>query len=90
KSALDDNGRQRKENDRLRGRESDVDQRIQSAIATEQDRWRQERERSAGEQHQTQSVLQDLQHRLDDLTDRGTHADLPIGLGLDAEDAGHF
>lgn len=90
KSALDDNGRQRKENDRLRGRESDVDQRIQSAIATEQDRWRQDRERSAGEQQQTQSVLHDLQHRLDDLTDRGTHADLPIGLGLDAEDAGHF
>jgi integrating conjugative element protein (TIGR03752 family) len=90
KSALDDTSRQKKDNDRLRGRESDVDQRIQSAIAAAQDRSRQDRERAAGEQQQTQGLLHDLQHRLDDLTDRGDHADLPIGLGLDAEDAGHF
>jgi len=90
KTALEDTSRQQKENDRLRSRESDVDHRIQSAIAAEQDRSQQEREHAAGEQQQTQTLLHEMQHRLDELTEKGEHTDLPIGLGLDSEGVDAF
>jgi integrating conjugative element protein (TIGR03752 family) len=84
KSALDSNSEQKNENERLRARESAIDQRIQSAIDTEHERERREREQDSGAQQQTQALLQEVQHRLDRLSQKeGSQADLPIGLGLE-------
>lgn len=82
-TALGDNKNQKAENDRLRQRESDIDQRIQGALAGEHERLQQDREQAANDKQQAQSLLQELEHRLD----KGSHADLPVGLGLGDGDA---
>lgn len=90
-TVLTDNKTQKTENDRLRQRESDVDQRVQSAINGERDRLKQERDQTSSDQQQTQGLLNDLQHRLDTLGNKGSQTDLPVGLGLrdgDGEDFG--
>lgn len=87
-TALGDNKNQKTENDRLHQRESDIDQRIQAALGGERDRLRQDREQVANDKQQTQGLLQDLQRRLDSLDNKGSHADLPVGLGLEEGD-GH-
>ncbi|WP_186207348.1 TIGR03752 family integrating conjugative element protein [Burkholderia gladioli] len=81
-NVLTDNKAQKIENDRLRQRESDVDQRVQSAINGERDRLKQDRDQTSSDQQQTQGLLQELQHRLDSLGNKGSQADLPVGLGL--------
>lgn len=87
KSALDDNQRQRTENERLRQRESAVDQRIQNTLAAERDGLQAAREQAAHQQEQTQGLLQDLERRLNSLATQSGHADLPVGLGLGEDDA---
>lgn len=72
---------QRAENDRLRTRESTLDQRIDSALSTERERLRQEREQNQRNQQQTSTMLSELQRRLEGM---GNSVDLPIGLGLEA------
>jgi len=89
-TALSDNKNQKAENDRLHQRESDIDQRIQTALGGERDRLRQDRDQVANDKQQTQSLLQDLQHRLDGLDNKGSHADLPVGLGLEEGDGHRF
>ena len=60
-SALGDNKQHKAENERLRARESAIDQRIQSALEGERNRLEQERNQVASDRQQTQGLLQDLQ-----------------------------
>ncbi|MGP3790532.1 TIGR03752 family integrating conjugative element protein [Pseudomonas sp. B392_1p] len=86
-TALSDNKTQREENDRLRQRESAIDRRIQSALDTERNQLRQDREQVSTERQQTQGLLQELQQRLDGIGSKDSHADLPVGLGLEPADS---
>jgi integrating conjugative element protein (TIGR03752 family) len=73
---------QQTENDRLRQREADVEQRIQSALAAERDTVRQDREQIASDTQQTQGLLQEMQQRLAELGKHGTQVELPVDLEL--------
>jgi integrating conjugative element protein (TIGR03752 family) len=85
-SALGDNKQHKAENERLRARESAIDQRIQSALEGERNRLEQERTQVASDRQQTQGLLQDLQRQLDGLAGKGGPSDLPVGLGLEEGD----
>ncbi len=89
-TALNDNKNQKTENERMRARESAIDQRIQSALDGERGRLQQDREQLAGDRQQTQGLLQDLQRRLDGLSGKSGQADLPVGLGLEEGDGKGF
>jgi integrating conjugative element protein (TIGR03752 family) len=89
-TAITDNKNQKAENERMRGRESAIDQRIQTALEGERSRLQQDRDQVANDRQQTQSLLQDLQQRLDSLTGKGSQADLPVGLGLEEGDGKKF
>jgi len=89
-TALNDNRNQKAENERMRSRESAIDQRIQSALDGERSRLQQAREQVASDRQQTQGLLSDLQRRLDSLSGKGGQADLPIGLGLEDGDGKSF
>ena len=89
-TSLNDNKNAKTENDRLRARESTVDQRIQAALDGERSRLQQDRDQVASDREQTQGLLQDLQKRLDGLTGKGGQADLPVGLGLQDGDGKNF
>lgn len=90
KSALQENVQQKKDNDRLHAQEAATDQRVQSAIDAEHERAQQEREKVTGAQEQTQALLQELQRKFEHLSQQSNHPDLPIGLGLEDGDGGHF
>ncbi|ALV76558.1 TPA: TIGR03752 family integrating conjugative element protein [Pseudomonas aeruginosa] len=85
-SALGDNRQHKAENERLRARESAIDQRIQSALEGERNRLEQERNQVASDRQQTQGLLQDLQRQLDAIAGKGGPSDLPVGLGLEEGD----
>ena len=85
-NALGDNRQHKAENERLRARESAIDQRIQSALEGERHRLEQERTQVASDRQQTQGLLQDLQRQLDGLAGKGDPSDLPVGLGLEEGD----
>lgn len=89
KAALEENNESKAENSRLRQRESNIDQRIQSALASEHDHATQDHQQEAAETQQTHNVLQDLQRRVEALTEKSPagHSDLPVGLGLESGDA---
>ncbi|PCB62908.1 conjugal transfer protein, partial [Pseudomonas aeruginosa] len=89
-SALGDNKQHKAENERLRARESAIDQRIQSALEGERNRLEQERNQVASDRQQTQGLLQDLQRQLDGLSGKGGPSDLPVGLGLEEGDGKRF
>ncbi|MBB0025225.1 MULTISPECIES: TIGR03752 family integrating conjugative element protein [Burkholderiaceae] len=90
-TSLNDSKNQKAENDRLRARESTVDQRIQSTLDGERGRLQQDRDQVTNDRQQTQSLLQDLQRRLDGLTGKGHgQDDLPVGLGLEEGDGKSF
>ena len=89
-TALNDNKSQKAENERMRARESAIDQRIQTALDGERGRLQQDREQVAGDRQQTQGLLQDLQKRLDGLSSKSGQADLPVGLGLEDGDGKNF
>ena len=89
-SALGDNKQHKAENERLRARESAIDQRIQSALEGERNRLEQERNQVASDRQQTQGLLQDLQRQLDGLSGKGGPSDLPVGLGLEEGDGQRF
>ncbi|PMR75275.1 TIGR03752 family integrating conjugative element protein [Billgrantia endophytica] len=89
-SALTDNQAQQAENERLRQREGAIDQRINSALESERRQLQQDRERLTRERQQSETLLQDLQRRLDGLGDADEQADLPIGLGLQEGDGVEF
>jgi integrating conjugative element protein (TIGR03752 family) len=89
KAAMEDGRQQKEENERLRAREGTVDARIQETLKGERERLRQDREQTATTQQQTQSLLQDLQQRVDALGGKGSHEDLPVGLGLEGGDLGN-
>ena len=89
-TALSDNRSQREENQRLRQRESAIDQRISSALESERSDLRRDQQQAASARQQTEGLLADLQQRLDSIGGRGGgHADLPVGLGLrEGDEAG--
>ncbi|MFW5192753.1 TIGR03752 family integrating conjugative element protein [Pseudomonas aeruginosa] len=89
-SALGDNKQHKAENERLRARESAIDQRIQSALEGERNRMEQERNQVASDRQQTQGLLQDLQRQLDGLSGKGGPSDLPVGRGLEEGDGKRF
>jgi integrating conjugative element protein (TIGR03752 family) len=89
-SALGDNKQHRAENERLRARESAIDQRIQNALEGERNRLAQERAQVASDRQQTQGLMQDLQRQLDGLAGKGGPSDLPVGLGLEEGDGRRF
>lgn len=89
-TTMGDNKNQRAENERLRARESAIDQRIQSALDGERSRMQQERDRIASDKQQTQGLLQDLQRRLDGVGGKVNSIDLPVGLGLEDGDGKGF
>src|SRR5690606_14409982 len=89
-TALSDNRTHQAENDRLRQRERAIDQRIQTALDTERTQFRQDRDQVARERQQAQNLLQDLQRQLEGLSGADSHADLPIGLGLEPGDGQGF
>ncbi|MQT88074.1 TIGR03752 family integrating conjugative element protein [Pseudomonas nabeulensis] len=87
-TATTDNKTQRDENQRLRQRESAIDQRISTALDTERANLRRDQDQLASERQQTEGLLQDLQRRLESIGGRGgDHPDLPVGLGLSDGDA---
>ncbi|MGQ0697491.1 MAG: TIGR03752 family integrating conjugative element protein [Panacagrimonas sp.] len=89
--ALGDNQQQKIENERLRARESAIDQRIQTALEGERNRLQHERDQAASDKQQMQGLMQDLQQRLDSFSGKGIQeADLPVGLGLEAGDGKGF
>lgn len=69
----------RSDNERLRARESGMDQKIDAALSTERERLRQESERYAADRVQTQNMFSELQRRLEGASE---HIELPVGLGL--------
>lgn len=71
---------QRSENERLRARETGIEQRIDTALNAERQRLRQEGERNAADRQQTANMLSDLQRRLEGTS---RQIELPVGLGLD-------
>lgn len=89
-TALNDNTNAKAENDRLRARESTIDQRVQGAIDGERSHLREEQDRVTSDRKQTQGLLQDLQKRLDGLTGKTGQTDLPVGLGLEDGDGKAF
>lgn len=89
-TSLNDNKNQKSENERLRARESAIDQRIQTALDGERSRLQQERDQVANDRQQTQGLLQDLQQRLDGLSGKSSNTDLPVGLGLEEGDGQQF
>ncbi|VFR42549.1 putative exported protein [plant metagenome] len=87
-TATADNRTQREENQRLRQRESAIDQRINNALEAERSNLLRDQQQLASERQQTEGLLADLQHRLESIGGGG-HTDLPVGLGLrdgDGED----
>lgn len=87
KTTLEDSKRQKAENDRLRLRDSAIDQRIQSAITEERTRRQQDHDQENVQQQQTKTVIEELQRKLEGMGARAGHADLPVGLGLTDADA---
>ncbi|KHN52887.1 conjugal transfer protein [Dickeya fangzhongdai] len=85
-AAMSANKTQHEENQRLRQRESSIDQRISTALESERANLRRDQERISSERQQTESLLTDLQRRLDSMG--GNHTDLPVGLGLRDNESG--
>ena len=83
KTSAADSQTQKSENDRLRQRESAVEQRIESLLDGE--RKREEQIRNS-EREQTQGALKDLQQQLKALSQKGENVELPVGLGLQTGD----
>ncbi|MBA5201378.1 TIGR03752 family integrating conjugative element protein [Pectobacterium aroidearum] len=88
-TATTDNRAQREENQRLRQRESAIDQRISTALESERTNLRRDQAQLSSERQQTEGLLADLQRRLDSMGSGG-HGDLPVGLGLQDGDAEGF
>ncbi|GKV93193.1 integrating conjugative element protein [Pectobacterium carotovorum subsp. carotovorum] len=88
-TATTDNWAQREENQRLRQRESAIDQRISTALESERTNLRRDQEQLSSERQKTEGLLADLQRRLDSMGSGG-HGDLPVGLGLQDGDAEGF
>jgi integrating conjugative element protein (TIGR03752 family) len=84
KAAVEDNTTQKAENDRLRQRESSLDQRIQSALSAERAQWRAEHDRQG---RQTETLLEELKSRVDSMDNPpARREELPVGLGLGDKD----
>ena len=73
----------------LRQFEERLDHRIQQALEQERQRAQEERQESDATT-ETHGLLQDLQHRLDSLSQRDADVDIPVGFGLEQGDGQRF
>lgn len=87
---LSENNAQKEENDRLRSRESDVDQRIRSALDGQLEQLRNDRDQFNQERQTTRSLLNELKDQFDTRGLLPGNADLPVGLGLQSGDGDNF
>lgn len=78
---------QKAENERLRARETNIDQKINSALNSEKERLRQEQQRNTQAQQQANKLLGELQNRISSLGNKPSVVELPIGLGLEPSQA---
>ena len=85
-AAVAENKQHKADNDRLKQRESTLDQRIQSAIDAERERQQKDHSQSASDQHETHELVRELKNRLDGMKGAASAADLPIGFGLEDSD----
>jgi integrating conjugative element protein (TIGR03752 family) len=85
-SLLDTNKTQQDENDRLRKRESDVDQRIRGALDGQLGQLKDDRDQFNQEKQATKNLLDTFKERLETRDLLPGNADLPIGLGLQPGD----
>lgn len=83
-NVTEENKKNKSENARLLQRERDIDKRINDALQEEKDRLQQERDRLDGDKQSANSLLQELQRKLENLN-QSSNNDLPIGLGFDKE-----
>ncbi|MCD5986491.1 TIGR03752 family integrating conjugative element protein [Pseudomonas sp. CDFA 553] len=87
---LSENKTQKDENDRLRSRESDVDQRIRSALNGEIEQLRSDRTQFDQEKQTTRNLLSDLKEQFNTRGLAPNNSDLPVGLGLQQGDGDGF
>jgi integrating conjugative element protein (TIGR03752 family) len=87
---ISENKTQKEENDRLRNRESDVDQRIQGALNGQLEQLRNDREQFSKEKEITRNLLDELKQQFDTRKLLPGNADLPVGLGLQPGDGESF
>ncbi|MDR6609058.1 TIGR03752 family integrating conjugative element protein [Pseudomonas synxantha] len=90
KKSIADDQKQDGETAQLRHLEDTVEQRIQDALETERHRLQEERATTDNGQLETHGLLQELQQRLDSLSQRENDLDLPVGLGLQEGDGKGF
>lgn len=83
-TALSDNNDHRHENQRLRQRESAIEQRIELALDKERSQLQHDRQQLASERQQALALLEELEQQLHNRDP--SHADLPVGLGLELSD----
>lgn len=88
-TALSDNNDHRHENQRLRQRESAIEQRIELALDKERAQLQHDRQQLASERQQALALLEELEQQLHQHNRDPSHADLPVGLGLERSDAPH-
>lgn len=89
-TAVNENKNQKTETERLLQRDTNIDQRIQTALSGERERLQQEQEKTQSERQQTQTLLQDLQRRLEGMGGSSGQTELPVGLGLQEGDGKNF
>jgi hypothetical protein len=86
--ATADNKQHKADNERLRARESTLDQRIESVLEGEREQARQERAQVTEAQRATRDELETLKRRIEGAPRGKSSPELPVGLGFEDGDAG--
>lgn len=80
--AVADNKVHKTENERLRQRDNQIEQRIRNAVDGEQRKLKAEQQRLEQERRQSQELLQQVQRQMETLSQAADATELPVGLGL--------
>ena len=80
--AVADNKVHKTENERLRQRDNQIEQRIRNAVDSEQRKLKAEQQRLEQERRQSQELLQQVQRQMETLSQAADATELPVGLGL--------
>ncbi|NLC36919.1 MAG: transposase [Alcaligenaceae bacterium] len=80
--AVADNKVHKTENERLRQRDNQIEQRIRNAVDGEQRKLKAEQQRLEQERRQSQELLQQVQRQMETLSQTADATELPVGLGL--------
>lgn len=84
--AVADNKVHKTENERLRQRDNQIEQRIRNAVDGEQRKLKAEQQRLEQERRQSQELLQQVQRQMESLSQAAEATELPVGLGLRDDD----